>query len=240
MSREMNVKLEADVAAALIRDLPELHGLTLASQAAPGPDLLGILVNRKLGVEVTSLHGVRGEHGSTEMRNRVATSEFFYRVERHVLELGAPCVLNITLFGEVTGGMERARGLAQEIIELVESSLRAHQLLELSRLQRPRGLPPELVRLDVRWPPDFRRPLVLLSGPSFLVRSNFADALQSAIDDKARRIDTYRQYCDECWLAVVLPHYFEIEDTDGSKPVLDYRFRAPFDRVVVLDHTLEH
>jgi hypothetical protein len=77
-----------------------------------------------------------------------------------------------------------------------------------------------------------------MGGEGFLISSNFEAPLRQVLAAKTRKFDSYLGRCDRCWLAVVLPHYFEAEDEGVPSPALAAVYDSPFERVFLVDHQL--
>ena len=234
MGREQTRKLERAVFELLKERYPDLYDGEVSHEESP--EFVVSRPSKRLGLEVTSLHGSNPEQGSPDVQRRAAGGRFFHELEQRVRATGAPCAVTIQLMGPIAGGGRRAKALAEEAFRLLEPALgRPGTSASWSRLARDAGLPPELHSLELHWPSKLKRACLIMGGEAFAISSQFGDPLKQILNAKSAKYESYRRRCDECWLAIVLPHYFEAEDEGVPSPALSAVYETPFERVLLID-----
>lgn len=234
MGGEPKRRFELAVLELLRSSLPELSRGEISH--GESPDFVISRPGVRIGVEITSLHGLEPGRGSEEMRRRAASARFFHEFEKRVKATGAPCAVIVQLMGPIAGGTRRAQEVAEDAFRLLEPAIGIPGTgARWSRLDRSPGLPLEVHSLELHWPPKLPHPALIMGGESFLISDQFENPLRQVVQAKNRKIELYRQRCDECWLAVVLPHYFEAEDEGVLSPALEAVYQTQFQRVFAVD-----
>jgi len=103
------------------------------------------------------------------------------------------------------------------------------------RLSGDEDLPRELLSVELHWPSNLKRSIVIMGGGGFCITGEFEAPLRELLAGKAQKHDSYLRRCDRCWLAVVLPHYFEAEDEGVRSPALGGVYDSPFERIIIVD-----
>jgi len=225
----------------VVPDGPVKHSDTFGERAPDGaPDFLISTPGHVLGIEHREVLKPHKTDGPPERAYERYQDEIL-SMGQELAELRGPPRADVTVLFGTTVPTTRAKrlALARALEQLVRDRMpedRGHVRLEYGDF---RGHPINSVdSVHIH-----REERLTRSGRWVAPRAGFVwrdcvPLLQSAIDDKAAKYNSYLKYCDECWLLIVADSFKPSAKIHADDKALAHAFTSPFAKTFFLDFGL--
>jgi hypothetical protein len=198
------------------------------------PDFIIHTITRRIGIEITRIY-IDSSERKNSLQSLEATKTRVTDLSKEIFEKGSETRTgSVTLFFNLTRPLRRYE--EKNIAGAVSETIR-------------RNFPPMGEAVELECHPSSVQPaevdLILVNRVYPYYRWDWTEAgivqkdavahIQSAINDKAQRIETYLTSCDECWLLIVAPSMRPSGKIHPDRDSLENTYVSPFAKTYYLN-----